>query len=697
MKNFLLCSCILVLAWGCVAQVQVGGTSTVIPASMLVTITPSTIGVGGTAALTANHLMNDSSVGVFRTAQCQWTSGTPGVATVSPVAGYGSLPTVTGVSVGTSVITCVDGPFTGTATLTVAGAPLITNPTCGTPPCVLPGGSNGSIYPTFTFAQSGCLGTNTWTVTVGTINTGLSLSTAGVVSGTPTVDGTQTFTVRDACSSPLANSTVQVSLTVSTPSGGPPNFNGSSQSVAVITQPALPSMPSVNSTGYAYSAPGDAYYPVGGIGNCYAALTDASSGMTGSAHASWSGGGSNVMSDINRAYFALTDDAGSVRYFHAFYDVNGCMQRDSTTMPVSPSGGTAAGFAFSRATAARAYKIAPSGKQMPGDPATGTILYQEDLSGTITPTITRTKLFDYNNCPGVNGTLTTQGGNGNLNVNYNDQRYSTSLNFPPAINGQDGAHWVLVWDRPTNSCSTYYSGVVQNAENPANGNVWSFCTGNCSQHGSNPAPLALNTVCVSTGFGVHDTAAGSEGTHVGISGKCGGPTTSNNSTSWLSGTNTMQTCDSTHFNCGGHGASGYAYSWSALNNIAHRLIADLTTWTVIRPVLPSGIDQHGGDNWIGAAADTNPWLVSAHPNTLSNSCATLVYCNELLAIRLDGVTVRFGPNFHLWTGAANDLGPIMSMTQDGYCIVFESSWNKTRGTDSKGNFRKDLFSLCNLQ
>jgi hypothetical protein len=68
-----------------------------------------------------------------------------------------------------------------------------------------------------------------------------------------------------------------------------------------------------------------------------------------------------------------------------------------------------------------------------------------------------------------------------------------------------------------------------------------------------------------------------------------------------------------------------------------------------------------------------------------------------MAIRLDGVIVRFGPNFHQWTGAANDLGPILAADQDGYCMVFESSWNGTRGTDSNGNLRKDLFSLCNLQ
>lgn len=476
---------------------------------------------------------------------------------------------------------------------------------------------------------------------------------------------------------------------------GPPSYNCSQYDTGVAPATAAPSLPSVNSTGYAYTHSFDYYAPKSLHGGCYTALTDLTSGLTGSAHASWSGGGSNVMSDINRAYFALTDDGGAVWYFHGFYDANGCLQRDSPLVK-SPSGGTGAGFAFSRSITATAYKIAPPGKQAPGDPATGTILYQENLSGTTTVTVTRTKLFDFNNSPGVNGTLTTQGGNGNLNVNYNDQRYSTSLNFPPAANGQDGAHWVLGWDRPTNSGTTYYTGVVQNTENPANGNIWTWCTGPCSQHGSNPAPLALNTTCGVGGYGVHDTAAHSIGLYVGISGKCAGPTTSNNSTMWTLGENVLRNCNQDLLQCGGHGTSGYAYGWSALNNFLHRPANDLTTWAVIRPLLGATIDQHGGDNWFGPAADVNPWLASTGRSDVSIPCGAVAYCNELVAIKLDGTVARLGPNFHIWTGAGNDLGPIMSMTQDGYCILFESTWNGTRGTDPSGFLHKDLFSLCNI-
>jgi len=470
---------------------------------------------------------------------------------------------------------------------------------------------------------------------------------------------------------------------------GPPNFNCSSQSSAVASVPTLPTMAAINSTGYAYSSPTDFFYPSSGKGNCYTALSDATQRGGVSLHASLSGGGGNLMSDINRSYRAGTDENGALFYYHVHYDVNGCMQMDSDMSKTSPSGGTQGGFTFSRVTGGRAYKVSPKD-------GTHSALYQEDLSGTSTITVTRTLLFDYNNCPGVDGTLTTQGGNGNLNVDYLDRFYSTSLNFPPATNGQDGAHWVFVWDRTTNSCATYYTGVVQNTENPANGNIWSWCTGNCSRHGSNPAPLALNTQCDPLGYGVHNTIGITNGLYMNISGKCingaaGGTTV------WRYGQNELRSCHQTLNNCGGHGANGFSTFWQVNNNISHRSVTDLTTWDVIHALPPNGIDQHGGTQWIGAANDRNPWLTSSHPNTLSNSCSTNPYCYELMAIRLDGVIVRFGPNFHQWTGAANDLGPILAADQDGYCMVFESSWNGTRGTDSNGNLRKDLFSLCNLQ
>lgn len=62
-------------------------------------------------------------------------------------------------------------------------------------PASLPGGSQGTAYPTTTFTASGGIGTYSWAVTSGTLPTGLSLTTGGVLSGTPAAAGAFSFTV----------------------------------------------------------------------------------------------------------------------------------------------------------------------------------------------------------------------------------------------------------------------------------------------------------------------------------------------------------------------------------------------------------------------------------------------------------------------------------------------------------------------
>jgi hypothetical protein len=68
--------------------------------------------------------------------------------------------------------------------------PTITMTTAG----ALSGGTAGSAYTT-TLTQAGALGTPTFSVTAGALPPGLSLSTAGTISGTPTATGTFNFSV----------------------------------------------------------------------------------------------------------------------------------------------------------------------------------------------------------------------------------------------------------------------------------------------------------------------------------------------------------------------------------------------------------------------------------------------------------------------------------------------------------------------
>lgn len=78
--------------------------------SIALTLTPASISVGGTSALSAEGTYSDGSTAAVA---ATFSSGTEAVATVAGA-------TATGVSAGTSVITATFGGKTGTATLTVA-------------------------------------------------------------------------------------------------------------------------------------------------------------------------------------------------------------------------------------------------------------------------------------------------------------------------------------------------------------------------------------------------------------------------------------------------------------------------------------------------------------------------------------------------------------------------------------------------
>jgi sugar lactone lactonase YvrE len=121
-------------------------------------------------------------------------------------------------------------------------------------PSTLPNGTLGTAYPTQTLTASG--GTTapyTFAVTTGSLPPGLSLSTAGVISGTPTAAGTYTFTITATDSTPAA-------------SGGP--FTGSAN--YSVTVPKIASAVTVasnnNPSTYGTSVTFTATVPSGTIG-----------------------------------------------------------------------------------------------------------------------------------------------------------------------------------------------------------------------------------------------------------------------------------------------------------------------------------------------------------------------------------------------------------------------------------------------
>ncbi len=108
-----------------------------------------------------------------------------------------------------SAWTIVDGTNTGTGT--PVQAPLtfdplaadfsvtafqVTNLSITAPASPLTDGVQGAAYPSTTFSASGGIGTFAWAVTSGSLPAGLTLSGAGVLSGTPTALGSASFTVQ---------------------------------------------------------------------------------------------------------------------------------------------------------------------------------------------------------------------------------------------------------------------------------------------------------------------------------------------------------------------------------------------------------------------------------------------------------------------------------------------------------------------
>lgn len=211
----------LLLAASCLGQTQL----TVAPAYVTtgaITINSPTIIVGATVQAVA--ILQPSLTDV--TALCSvpgpntvtWGSSAPSVATVS------ATGLITGVSGGTANVTCTLNGITGTGVVTVAAVPYITNPTCGTPPCPLPNGTNGTAY-NFTFQEMGGVGSVTWSVTSGAIPGWATLnSSTGALTGTPNVNATTSFTIHVVDSASNAAS-LAVTLTVATGGAcGPPNY-----------------------------------------------------------------------------------------------------------------------------------------------------------------------------------------------------------------------------------------------------------------------------------------------------------------------------------------------------------------------------------------------------------------------------------------------------------------------------------------
>jgi Putative Ig domain/Subtilase family len=170
----------------------------------VITVTPSTLGLGGSSTLSW-LAVNDSAC----TASGSW-SGAQAISGTKPL-----TPTATGSSTYTIACTGASGTQSASATLTVVAALSITTTS-------LPSGQVDSAY-SATLAATGGVAPYTWTVTGGALPAGLTLSTSGTISGTPTAAASAssvTFQVADS-ENPAETKTVTLSMTVAAaPSSG---------------------------------------------------------------------------------------------------------------------------------------------------------------------------------------------------------------------------------------------------------------------------------------------------------------------------------------------------------------------------------------------------------------------------------------------------------------------------------------------
>ena len=117
--------------------------------------------------------------------------------------------------------------ITALTTIAQSGDNTGVTPPAQVPPNIttvsLPDGTVGTAYPTTTLAATDCTSTCSWSITSGTLPTGLTLTSAGVLSGTPTLAGAFTITIRAiASTTQLTDSQVYSFNIVESPPPPPP-------------------------------------------------------------------------------------------------------------------------------------------------------------------------------------------------------------------------------------------------------------------------------------------------------------------------------------------------------------------------------------------------------------------------------------------------------------------------------------------
>ncbi|WP_267555751.1 putative Ig domain-containing protein, partial [Rhizobium rhizogenes] len=231
------------------------GTSA--PATVSISVSAPTIALApptlpaGTAGTAYSQTMTASG-GTTPYSYAITTGALPAGLTLSPAGVLAGTPTAAGnfniTITATDSSTGTGAPFSTSRAYTLAiGAPTIT-----ITPATLPAAVGGTAYSQALTAAGG-LGSYTYTVTSGTLPNGLTLSSAGLISGTPTAGGTSSFTVTAKDSANFTGS-VAYNLTVTTPTITINPATLPSGAIAVAYSQPLTATGGVGPYGYSLSA-----------------------------------------------------------------------------------------------------------------------------------------------------------------------------------------------------------------------------------------------------------------------------------------------------------------------------------------------------------------------------------------------------------------------------------------------------------
>lgn len=181
MKRTLFSGCILLTAaalTACGGQPQSSGLASGI------TVSPSraTVSVGNTV-----QFQGAATASTPGSTKPTWTSSNTSVATIDPSTGL-ARATGAGITTITASVQESNTQLSGSATLTVNGTLAVQTKS-------LPQGTAGVAY-NATLQAVGGVPPYSWSVISGSLPAGLTLSSSGVISGTPTSVGTTNFTVQ---------------------------------------------------------------------------------------------------------------------------------------------------------------------------------------------------------------------------------------------------------------------------------------------------------------------------------------------------------------------------------------------------------------------------------------------------------------------------------------------------------------------